>query len=55
MSVPRLDTLFHRQGRACRSQKFFVVISSITSVALLASAHDQLGHVTEVGNKPEGA
>jgi len=57
MSVPRLDALFHRP-RPVRVvlQKFFVVISLDHERLHFSQAFDdQLGHVTEVGNKPEAA
>jgi hypothetical protein len=57
MSVPRLDPLFHRP-RPMRVvlQKFFVVIGLDHERLHFAQPFsDQLGHITEVGDKPETA
>ena len=57
MTVPRLDSLFHRP-RPMRVvlQKFFVVIGLDHERLHLSQAFgDQLGHVTEIGDKPEAA
>ncbi len=55
MSVSRLDPLFHRP-RPVRVilQKFFVVVSlDHERLHFSQPFSDQLGDVTEVGNKPE--
>jgi len=57
MSVPRLDALFHRP-RPVRVvlQKFFVVIRFDHERLHFSQAFDdQLGHVTEVSDKPKAA
>ena len=57
MSVPRLNTLFHRPRPVpVILQKFFIVISlNDERLHFSQPFDDQLGHVTEVGDKPKAA
>jgi len=57
MSVPRLDALFHRPRPLCVVlQKSLVVVSFDHERLHFSQAFDdQLGHITQIGDEPEGA